>query len=196
MTILPPWRKGDIQAVLEEIEESEGEGVLFLLDGWDELPLKSQQHSIFQTLIRSPHKLSLSKSAVIITSRPVSSANLQPLASSRIEIVGFMPPDIHLYFKKCLEGDELRLQELIKAIGKNSLIENACYLPLHSAIILFVFLATGTLPSTLHSLFTLVVFQCILRDFQNMGQRPWNLHFHRYQTYHQIYNLLLIAFAI
>lgn len=127
--ILPPWKKGDIQEVLEEIEETNGEGVLFLLDGWDELRSKSHQHSIFQTLIESPHELSLSKSAVIITTRPVSSTSLQPLVSSRIEIVGFMSPDIRHYFNECLECNELRLQKLIKALEKNPMIESACYLP-------------------------------------------------------------------
>ena len=161
--ILPLWRNGDIQAVLDEIEETNGEGVLFLLDGWDELPSQSHQHSIFQILIQSPHELSLSKSAVIITTRPVFSASLQPLVSSRIEIVGFMSHDIHLYFSKCLEGSELSLQKLITTIEKNPVIESACYLPLNSAIIVVLFLATNSLPSTLHDLFTSLIFQCILR---------------------------------
>lgn len=161
--MLLPYKEVDTQLLLERIEREEGRGILFLLDGWDELPLSLQQESIFLTMIKSPDKLFLGESAVIVTSRPISSADLQPLASSRIEIVGFTPPVIHQYFMECLERNESRFNKLITAVRINPMIESVCYLPLNAAIVVFLFRATDSLPSTLHDLFTSLIFQCIVR---------------------------------
>ena len=70
-----------------EIEANEGSGVLWILDGFDELPSHLQEDSIISTLIRPNlyQENPLPKTAVIVTSRPISSGDLCPVVSSRIE---------------------------------------------------------------------------------------------------------------
>lgn len=54
-------------------EIGSGKGVLFILDGWDELPAKCKgEYSFFQKLIRGDH---LKECSIIITSRPSATAN-------------------------------------------------------------------------------------------------------------------------
>lgn len=141
-----------------------GKGVLFVMDGWDELPLPLQQDSFFRKLIQCPCDLSLHLSSVVVTSRPVSSADLHPLISSRVEIVGFMPEQVKQYFTQCLDNDPSTAQKLLDIIGLNPVIEGSCYLPLNAAIIAHLFLALDqTLPSTLHEILYKLVLCCLVR---------------------------------
>ena len=170
--ILPAQRSQEMaDRVAAEIEAVDGKGVLFILDGWDELSPKLQRHSYFLTLIKESHKISLHESALVITSRPVSSGDLQPLASSRIEIVGFTPPQIKKYFATCLQN-EASVKALLSSVRLNPLVESTCYLPLNAAIIIFLY-CTGNnkLPETYHGLFTSLVFQCILRYVKKQSEQ-------------------------
>ena len=44
------------EVIAREIVHYRGKNVLFLLDGWDELPQELQRESVFRTLIEAPHK--------------------------------------------------------------------------------------------------------------------------------------------
>ena len=60
----------------KKIHANSGQGVLFILDGWDELPshLRRQKESFYHTLIQQAElfRNPLYKSDVIVTSRPIS----------------------------------------------------------------------------------------------------------------------------
>ena len=109
-----------------------GKGVLWVLDGWDELPPDLPSDSIINKLIQ-PDKFRenpLLKSSVIITSRPSSSAELHPLVSSRVEVLGFTPHELEQYFRECLRGESKAVQTLLERIRENPVVEGSCYLPL------------------------------------------------------------------
>ena len=72
--------------VAEEVLVSKGEGILFILDGWDELPVGKDGHSVILDLIKGDK---LWKSSIITTSRPTSSVELHQHVSLRAEILGF-----------------------------------------------------------------------------------------------------------
>ena len=166
--MLPPSKQEKAAA---EFIANKGHKILFLLDGWDELAPALQEKSLFVKLIKEPHKLSLHESAVIVTSRPVSSETLHPVATTRIEIVGFRSPHIEQYFTTCLKVEE-DVQKLITAVKMNPMVESTCYLPLNAAIIVFLFLeGNGELPSTYHGLFTELVYQCIRRDIKKQADQ-------------------------
>ena len=81
--------------------------VLFILDGWDELPPNLRENSIFHQLVQPelPQSNLLCESAVIVTSRPIASGDLHQVISSRIEILGFTVKELHQFFTECLKGD-------------------------------------------------------------------------------------------
>ena len=153
------------QEVMSEIQRRGGEGILFVMDGWDELVLNVDQESPIQQLVQ-PY--SLPNSAVIVTCRSESTGQLQEVASSRIEIMGFAPSDVKEYFSECLKGDAQAVKKLSEVVQQNPQIEASCYLPLIAAIIVAIFLMTPTnkLPTTLHELFTTLVLTCILHHLQ------------------------------
>ena len=157
------------QEVMSEIRCQGGEGILFVMDGWDELALNVQQESIVQQLVLQPLLANpLPNSAVVITCRSESSGQLQEVASSRIEIMGFTPSDVKEYFSECLKGDAQAVEKLSEVVQQNPQIEASSYLPLIAAIVMAIFLMTPTnkLPTTLHELFTTLVLTCILHHLQ------------------------------
>ena len=166
--ILPPSQQEKAAA---EYTANKGHRVLFLLDGWDELTPALQERSLFVKLIKEPHKLSLHESALIVTSRPVSSETLHPMATTRIEIVGFTLPHIEQYFTTCLKMEE-DVQKLLTSVKMNPMVESTCYLPLNAAIIVFLFLeGNHELPNTYHGLFTELVYQCIRRYIKKEAEQ-------------------------
>ena len=79
------------QQAARDINTNYGDGVLFILDGWDELRSDLRKNTIVHNLISPNPSQSnpLLKSTIIITSRPIASSDLHPIISSRIEILGF-----------------------------------------------------------------------------------------------------------
>ena len=137
-----------------------GRGVLWVLDGWDELPSNLPLDSIVNKLIQ-PDKFKespLLMSSVLITSRPLSSAEIRPLISSRVEVLGFTPHELEQYFRECLKGDSGAVQTLLERVQENPVVEGSCYLPLNAAIIAHVFLSGDhSLPTSNHGIFISIV---------------------------------------
>ena len=163
--ILPARTLEMSQMVATKIQDSDGANVLFVFDGWDEFPHNLQVKSLVSTIIRQPHKLSLHQSTVLITSRPVSSGNLLHIADRRVEIMGFTQHQIREYVEKALDGNSSHIQKLVQHLEEHPVIEGYCYVPLHVAILVHIFLTMkGALPTTLHELFCNLVLCCIVRE--------------------------------
>ena len=153
------------QKVVPQMQSSYGKGVLFIFDGWDEFPSNLMNNSLASNIIRQPESLSLHRSTVLITTRPVSSGNLLHIADRRVEILGFTQHQIREYIEKALDGNSIRIQKLFQHLEEHPVIEGYCYIPLHSAILVHIFLTMkGTLPTTLHELFCSLVLCCIVRE--------------------------------
>ena len=155
----------DISELVFLIQASYGYRVLFIFDGWDEFPPNRMNDSLVSTIIQTPHKLSLHLSTVLITSRPVSSGNLLHIADCRVEILGFTQLQIREYIEKALDSNSTQIQKLVQHLEEHPVIEGYCYVPLHVAILVHVFLTMKeALPTTLHELFCSLVLCCIVRE--------------------------------
>ena len=153
------------QSNSSHIQATDGKNVLFVFDGWDEFPPDLMKDSLVSTILRQPHKLSLHQSTVLITSRPVSSGNLLNIADRRVEILGFTQQQIRDYIEKALEGNSARTQQLVRHLEEHPVIEGYCYIPLHLAILVHIFLTMkGALPTTHHELFCSLILCCIVRE--------------------------------
>ena len=155
------------QMVATQIKHSHGHNVLFIFDGWDEFPRHLQNNSLVSTIIQDPQPLSLHKSVVLITSRPVSSGNLFHIVDRRVEILGFTQHQIREYIEKALNGNSTHIQTLVQHLENHPVIEGYCYVPLHAAILVHIFLTMkGVLPTTLHGLFCNFALCCIVRELE------------------------------
>ena len=169
--LLPCRDTAMAEEMAAEITAVDGEGVLWILDGWDELPSQLQQQSIFKHLITPPTKSPVRKSAVIITSRPISSANLHRFVSSRIEVLGFTTNELEKFFSECLTGESpSNVEALVNQVNENPVLKSSCYLPLNAAIVAHVYQCNNhILPQTQYKLFSIVIRNLIFRQVKKEG---------------------------
>ena len=163
--LLPTKDVAMAERAAREIIANEGSGVLWILDGFDELPSHLQNESVISTLIKPKlhQENPLSKTAVIITSRPSSSGDLCPLVSSRIEVLGFTAEEQRLFFTECLNNDTQKVETLMERLSSNPAMEGSCYLPLNASIVAHLYLTNGSLPSTIYGIFSSLVQHCLSR---------------------------------
>ena len=197
------------QKLATELIATNGRGVLWVLDGWDELPTHLQQDSIFRKLLtpkpskeelkesekdslyaeyvvrgdskkelcdiylqNNPQiKRLLNKCSVVVTSRPISSGDLHPVVSSRIEVLGFTQEEQRQYFTECLKGDTNALEALLEKIQENPVVQSICYLPLNAAFVVHSFKCKGQLlANTVYEIYSTVILSCIQCYFEREGR--------------------------
>ena len=169
--ILPATKRIQTAAVVEALQAIGGRGMLWVLDGWDELPLCLRTNSIFYQLIRDPASLDLNYSTILITSRPVASGDLYRSITSRIEILGFTPTEVKEYFTEALKGDLESVDKLQNYLKEQPVIEASCYIPINAVIVTHLFKAQNqSLPTTLHEVFTSLVIGCLIRHMMKEGE--------------------------
>ena len=162
--LFPAESKSQAVAVVTEVQAKQGRGMLWVMDGWDELPVHLRTNSIFHELISSPKALNLLFSTVVVTSRPVASGDLYRFISSRVEILGFTPTEVREYFTEALKRDVQLVEKLQNCLKELPMVEASCYVPINAAIVTHLFLAQGqSLPTTLHGVFTSLVICCVIR---------------------------------
>ena len=149
------------QEVASIIKANLGRGILWVLDGWDELPSHLREKSLLRDMITPSLHSPITQSSVIVTSRPVLSGELSELVSSRIEVLGFTWEEQRQYFTECLKGDTKAVATLMERLRENPAIEGSCYLPLNASIVAHLYLSDSSLPHTVHGIFSSLVRHCL-----------------------------------
>ena len=144
------------EEIAYNIYSVEGEDVLFVLDGWNELPHHLRKNSIFHELIEP--ELSeynrLSKSTVIVTSRHCSSGDLYPVISTHIELLGFTQEMV----KSLLMRDTDGVDTLLERLQDNPVMEGKYCTPLNVSVLLNLFEdCNNTFPNTYTQLISSMV---------------------------------------
>ena len=147
------------QAVTKEVVACSGKNVLFVLDGFDELPTELRKNSFIVELIQGKH---LPECTILVTSRPSATADLhfscKPQIHKHIEILGFTHEHIQQYAESMLSDQPDVLEDFLKYISNNPAIHGMMYIPLNSAIVLEIYKATRTtgrpVPCTMTQLYT------------------------------------------
>ncbi len=152
-------------SVIEELEEREGEGVLIIADGWDELSEENRSKVSFL------YKLFLGGvlpfASVLLTSRPSASAALHNLPSVNrlVEVVGFSEENIKQYIESEFEQFPEKASFLIDQLENNPVIQSVCSVPLNCAIVCNLWHTLDQkLPRTLTELYTQIILSIILRN--------------------------------
>ena len=132
--------------VADYIQECNGSGVAFVIDGFDEYP-SSLQHSSFIVDVISGK--TLHKAMVVVTSRPTATICLHDQVDRRIDILGFAKEEREQYITQSLSNCSKKIDELFKYLKRQPTINGFCYIPLHLAVLLYLFQQGGKLPETL-----------------------------------------------
>ena len=147
------------------MEEREGEGVLIIADGWDELDPKHHHNDSF--LYNLFFGTSLPFACVLLTSRPSASSPLHnlPIVDRLVEVVGFSEENIKQYMESEFEKHPEKAFSLIEQLQHNPAILSVCSVPLNYAIVCNLWRTMeGILPRTLTELYAKIVSNVVLRN--------------------------------
>ena len=157
---------GVCESVARYLEEGEGEKVVIIADGWDEVSESNRQEGSFlcQLLFETFPLMS-----VVVTSRPSASGPLHrlPCIDRFVEIKGFSKEDIKEYIKSEFPSDEKKAGDLLEQLESNPLVESVCSVPLNCAIVCHLWhCLEETLPSTMTQLYTKIILNVMFRNIQ------------------------------
>ena len=128
--------KETIKSITEYLQDTKGESLVLLLDGYNEFSEKLPDDDHFiNDIIRRVH---LQKCMIIITSRSSACRSLYYLASSRIEILGFTENDRQEYINQALK-DPSDIATVKQYFNNHLTISSLCYIPLNMTIFLELF---------------------------------------------------------
>ena len=135
--LFPLSNNNNIEQVINAI--GNGDGVLIILEGFDELPRDQRQKgSVYINLIEREELLP--EATVIITSRPSVSAYLidYPI-DRRLEILGFTEAKIEQYARNVSFSDSKTHEDFLEYINGNPFIKRMMYLPLNAVFVASIF---------------------------------------------------------
>ena len=165
-----------LQAVISELEVRSGFGVLFILEGYDELPDECRYPSSPLLKLISGEELHLA--TLMITSRPWATCDVLKEFKHRIfqhiEVLGFTKSQISSYIQSVLSEEEV--EDLEKKLLKHGQIRKCMYIPLNCAIVVTVYQeskASGDdMPSTMTELYLALSRTILLRYL--CGNNPYS----------------------
>ena len=165
------------EAVVQWITSCEGDGVMLVLDGYDELSQGLQTSSIFADIIRGTV---LPKMTVLVSSRPSANENLHQLCQDQkcqyIEVIGFGKEEIQEYVDAALEQSKELRDQLMSYLEHHPHIHGLMYCPLNCAIIVQIFRdqmkSRSQPPQTLTEVYQVLIKTVLKRHEQKSVEPP------------------------
>ena len=153
------------------LTNTEGQQLCIVMDGFDEYPASSQINSFIVDIIKG--KL-LSEAIVVITSRPTATVSLHDRVDRRIDILGLPKEERDKYISQVFSNSPEKEIELTKYLEQQPVINGLCFVPLHLAILLYLF-QQGSLPETLTEMNESFILHTIYRNLDKDGVAPSGL---------------------
>ena len=127
------------ESITKEITQIKGKGILFLLEGWDELPETSHNSSLYTELISGNL---LPDATIVITSRPSATGSLPyKYVHPRIEILGFTEAQVEEYIIKYFQ-DHDNSSQIVQYVNDQLKIsphlKHLVCVPVNLSIVLFI----------------------------------------------------------
>ena len=189
--IIPHPNERMRKEVADLITEQGGDKTCFIVDTWDEMPVKDHTESFVYNLIASTLGQSLPHCSIIVASRPEASAMLHKFATTKLEVNRFGESQVKQYIHSSIgqeHGEEaaIRLDEILKEKPEAA---SLCDLPINIVILTFLFCCfQQSLPDTRTELFRCFILSLLrkhlqertshegdaLRDFQSLPEGVLN----------------------
>ena len=146
-----------VPGMKEYAQQNNGEGLVLILDGWDELPNQLQTESLFSDIVFSKNSMFF-YSTIIVTSRPSCSEKIAKVVQQRrahYQILGFSPHNSELYIKHYFNNNLPSAELLIDMLKGREYLCRHFYIPITVAIMCFVYSHSdeGEIPETLSKLY-------------------------------------------
>ena len=112
---------GTVQEVADSITAHQGQGVLFMFDGFDELSEDMRENSLVRDIIEGR---CAPQSSFVVTTRPISAENLYHCVDRRVEISGFGEKEVKEYITESDLRQRLESNFLLDAFLPALYLEN------------------------------------------------------------------------
>ena len=161
-------------SVCQQLQETEGKGVLLLFEGYDEISASQQlSTSIFQKLLR---KEVLPQAGIVVSSRPVASQTLcehfRSQVEQHIQIIGFTRENIDTYVASACSGNGQLKEDFDWYLARHPFIFSMMYVPLYCSVITelyYTYWDKGRkefAPKTLTSVYSSLILHLLQRHLQ------------------------------
>ena len=163
---------GTVQEVADSITAHQGQEVLFMFDGFDELSEEMRENSIVCDIINGRI---LPQSSFVVTTRPISAVSLHNCMDRRVEISGFGEKEVEEYISKYFASSNPSAgRQLLSTLSLRPHIKRLCYVPLLLLMICYIVSLGGDsaeLPRTLHELFELLIILTVNHNLERAGRK-------------------------
>ena len=165
------------EAVSKYLIGTEGDEVLIIADGWDEINSRHQLKQSF--LYKLLFKGYLPFASVILTSRYSASAEFhkQLLFDRFVEITGFDKENIIHYIQSEFANKSSKCDDLKEQLEANPLVESVCSVPLNCAIIchLWQLNSKEDIPTTMTELYSKIICNVVFRNIEKDASNSTNI---------------------
>ena len=107
------YKSSKVSKVMDWLSDKDGEGLLIIFDGWDELSEQLRRSSLATSIIR---RRQLDQCSVIVTSRSYASSSLLEIMSNlsrHVQVIGFSEEEISTVIIQTLQKNKKLAEELI-----------------------------------------------------------------------------------
>ena len=143
-----------------------------VMDGFDECPIELRKSSFIAKLLKGRV---FKNAIVVLTSRPTATIMLHNKVDRRVEILGFAQEERDQYINKSLDSPDKRKQ-LQDYLRSQPIINSLVYVPLHLAILLYLFKVQSKLPKTLTEMNESFILHTIYRSLAKNDLTPVGPH--------------------
>ena len=136
----------EVNKVCSYIEEQEGLGVCFILDGLDEYNFDDEKvpNFMFQLI----EGAMLPCATVIVASRPAAVSPFTEFAKRFVEVLGFFKEQIEEYIDSYQFEMDCKSLKLKNCLESHPNIRHMCYLPVQALMVCFIFDCEEDVPNT------------------------------------------------
>ena len=153
----------------QSMVESKGRGLLFVLDGVDEVKDLLQQcsGSTVQSLLLGPVLL---EAHIIISSRPGACPSLQDHTATFYEVQGFDNDAITSYVKSFFEANPHAADRMLSQLASRPDLLGGMYIPMNSYILCSIFEHDSSFPATMTACYQAFTAHTISRECNREGR--------------------------
>ena len=159
-----------VQEVTDFVTAHQGQGVLFIFDGFDELSEEMREKSPVCDIITghlAPH------SSFMVTTRPIAAESLYHHVDRRVEISGFGREEVKKFIREYFASNPSAGEKLLSTLYDRPHIMNLCFTPLLLLMVCYVTSLGDDSPEllSLHQLFECVIIHTINHNLKRMGKK-------------------------
>ena len=160
----------NVQVVTDFVTAHQGQGVLFIFDGFDELSEEMREKSPVCDIITghlAPH------SSFMVTTRPIAAESLYHCVDRRVEISGFGCEEVEKFIREYFASNPSAGEKLLLTLYDRPHIMNLCFTPLLLLMVCYVTSLGDDSPEllSLHQLFECVIIHTINHNLKRMGKK-------------------------